>query len=250
MSSYFVAFDYQLFVGVGTTASSAPTSSSGLTEVVSLTNASINGTTDTTDAPIDYSSEYGWKNPLATNIGWSIPAAMNLALGSAGYRIIKTAWINGAAGQTLRCYKVSPVKDGSGDNAEIHSGIAQIVNFQEDTAAGNVATVSFDFQGYGQLLWYPQGNPIATLTVATNGSGMTPATYTNVPLVGSSPGQGAGSGRSATASVTVAGGGTVTSAPTITLGGTNYNVGDVLTAAIGDLGGAGTPPTFTVATVS
>lgn len=52
MSAYFVSFDYQLFVKPGTTASAAPTSSSGMTEVLSLTNASINGTTDTTDAPV------------------------------------------------------------------------------------------------------------------------------------------------------------------------------------------------------
>lgn len=175
---------------------------------------------------------------------------MNLALGSAGYRVIKAAWINGAAGQTLQVYKISPVKDGSGADPEIHAGVAQVVNFQEDTAAGNVATVSFDFSGYGQLLWYPQGLGIATLTVTSGGSGMTPATYTDVPLVGLTPGQGAGSGRSATASVTVAGGGAVTTAPTITLAGTNYNVGDVLTADLADLGGAGVAPQFTVATVS
>ena len=252
MSGYFTALDYELYVGLGTTASSAPTSTSGLTQVLSLTNASIDGSTDSTDAPLDYSSEYGWKNPLMTNIGWSVPAGMNIALGDAGYKLLKQAWLGGAAGTALRLYRVSPVKDGSGDDAEIHSGIAFVEGFQESIQAGDVATVSFTFRGYGSLLWYPQGNPIATLTVTTNGSGLTPATYSGVSLIGSTPGQGVGSGLGATADIVVAGGGTVTAAPTIVAGGTNYKVGDILTVGAGTVGDAGSDvrPTFTVSTVS
>jgi hypothetical protein len=249
-TGYFTALDYELYVGLGTTASTAPTSTAGLTQILSLTNASIDGSTDSTDAPLDYSSEYGWKNPLMTNIGWSVPASMNLSLGDAGYRILKQAWLNGAAGTALKVYRVSPVKDGSGDDAEIHSGIAFVEGFQESIQAGDVATVSFTFRGTGALLWYPQGNPIATLTVTTAGSGMTAATYSGKALVPVNPAPGVGSGKGATANIVVAGGGTVTSAPTIAAGGTNFKVGDVLTVAIGDVGGAGTPPTFTVATVS
>jgi hypothetical protein len=252
MSGYFTSLDYELYVGLGTTASSAPTSSSGLTQVLSLTNASIDGSTDSTDAPLDYASEYGWKNPLMTNIGWSVPASMNLALGDTGYKLLKQAWLGGAAGTALRFYRVSPVKDGSGDNAEVHSGVCFVEGFQESIQAGDVATVSFTFRGYGSLLWYPQGNPIATLTVSTNGSGLTPATYSGVSLIGSSPAQGVGSGRSATADIVVAGGGTVTAAPTVVAGGGNYKVGDILTVGAGTVGDAGSDvlPTFTVATVS
>lgn len=252
MAGYFTSLDYELYVGLGTTASSAPTSTSGLTQVLSLTNASIDGSTDSTDAPLDYASEYGWKNPLMTNIGWSVPASMNIALGDPGYKLLKQAWLGGAAGTALRLYRVSPVKDGSGDDAEIHAGIAFVEGFQESIQAGDVATVSFTFRGYGSLLWYPQGNPIATLTVTTNGSGLTPATYTGVSLIGSTPGQGVGSGKGATADIVVAGGGTVTAAPTIVAGGTNYKVGDILTVGAGTVGDAGSDvrPTFTVATVS
>jgi hypothetical protein len=252
MPSYFNSLDFQLYVGLGTTASSAPTSTSGLTEILSLTNASIDGSTDSTDAPIDYSSEYGWKAPLMTNIGWSVPASMNLSLGDEGYRILKRAWLNGAAGTALRVYRVSPVKDGSGSDAEVHSGVAFVEGFQESIQAGDVATISFTFKGYGQLLWYPQGKGITTLTVTTNGSGLTPATYSGVALIGSSPAQGVGSGLGATADVVVAGGGTVTAAPTIVVAGGNYNVGDILTVGAGTVGDAGSDvlPQFTVATVS
>lgn len=249
---YFVASDFELYVGLGTTSSSAPTSTSGLTQVLSLTNASIDGSTDSTDAPLDYSSEYGWKTPLSTNIGWSVPASINLSLGDAGYRILKRAWLNGAAGTTLQVYRKSPVKDGSGDNAEIHAGVAFVEGFQESIQAGDVATISFTFRGYGQLLWYPQGNPIATLTVSTAGSGLTPATYSGVALVGSNPAQGVGSGLGATADIVVAGGGTVSSPPSIVVAGTNYRVGDLLTVAAGTVGDAGSDvlPVFSVATVS
>lgn len=247
---YFVAFDYEMWVKNGTTSSTAPTSTSGMTQVIALTNASMSGTSDKTDAPLDYSTELGWKKPLITEIGWSVPAQMNLSLGSAAYRLIKEAWLNGAGGRALEIYRKSPVKDGSGDNAELHTGIAQIEGFDEDVQAGNVATVSFTFSGYGPLYWYPQGNPVATVTVTTAGASMTPGTYAGVALVPVSPAPGVGSGLGCIASITVAGGGTVEAAPTITNGGTNFKVGDTFTAAIADLGGGGTPPVFTVATVS
>jgi hypothetical protein len=50
----------------------------------------------------------------------------------------------------------------------------------------------------------------------------------------------------------VAGGGTVSVAPTIVAGGTNYKVGDILTVGAGTVGDAGADvlPTFSVATVS
>jgi len=61
-----------------------------------------------------------------------------------------------------------------------------------------------------------------------------------------------GSGLGATADIVVAGGGTVTAAPTIVAAGTNYNVGDILTVGAGTVGDAGADvrPTFTVSTVS
>jgi len=251
-SGYYIAFDYELFVKLGTTSSTAPTSSASMTEVISLTNASMEGSSDVTDAPLDYSSEYGWKNPLVTGIGWSTPAAMNLSLNSDGYRIIKQAWLNGAKGTTLEVYRKSPVKDGSGDNNELHAGICFVEGFQETIGAGEVASVSFTMRGYGQLMWYPQGNPIATLTIVSGGSGLTAGTYTGAALVPSAPAPGVGSGLGATATIVVHADGDVQAAPTIVAGGTNFRVGDRLTVALADVGGSGTDvaPVFEVATVA
>jgi hypothetical protein len=170
----------------------------------------------------------------------------------AGYEILKKAAINAASGAALEWYRETPVTDASGDDPEVHSGLAQIGDFSEDIAAGNISKVSFTLTGYGAYYFYPQGNPAATLTITTAGSGLTPATYTGVALISSTPAAGIGSGKGATATIVAAGGGTVTAVPTIVAGGTNYRVGDILTVAAGTVGDAGADvrPTFTVATVS
>jgi predicted RecA/RadA family phage recombinase len=177
---------------------------------------------------------------------------MNLDVTDGGYEILKKAAIKAADGTLLEWYRETPVTDNSGDNSEVHSGLAQIGDFSEDIVAGNIARVSFTLTGYGAYRFYPQGNPIATLTVTTAGSGLTPNTYSAVALISSNPAQGIGSGKGATADIVVAAGGTVTAAPTIIAAGTNYRVGDILTVAAGTVGDAGTDvlPTFTVATVS
>lgn len=72
---------------------------------------------------------------------------------------------------------------------------------------------------------------IATLTGLIGGSSYTNGTYTNVPLTG-------GLGNSALATVTVAG--NVVTSVVITNPGKIYAVGDVLSAANGNIGGTGT----------
>ena len=69
---------------------------------------------------------------------------------------------------------------------------------------------------------------IGTLGTITGGSGGTAGTYANVPLTG-------GSGSSATANITVSGG--AVTAVVILNPGTLYKVGDVLSAASGNIGG-------------
>jgi hypothetical protein len=249
--SFFAALGYKLFVKLGTTASSSPTTSAGMTRILSLDNTGIQGTSESTSV-VDYDSEQGFQSNLITSQSYSIPCSMNLDVTDAGYEILKKAAINAANGAALEWYRETPVTDASGDNPEVHSGLAQIGDFSEDIAAGNISKVSFTLTGYGAYYFYPQGNPIATLTVTTAGSGLTPATYSGVALLSSNPAAGIGSGKGATADIIVAGGGTVSAAPTIVSGGANYRVGDILTVAAGTVGDAGSDvlPVFTVATVS
>jgi hypothetical protein len=211
-----------------------------MTRILSLDNTGIQGTSESTSV-VDYDSEQGFQSNLITSQSYSIPCSMNLDVTDAGYEILKKAAINAAGGAVLEWYRETPVTDASGDDSEVHAGLAQIGDFSEDIVAGNVSKVSFTLTGYGAYKFYPQGNPAATLTI-----------YTGVSLISSSPAAGIGSGKGATATIVVAAGGTVTATPTIVAGGTNYRVGDILTVALGDVGGASgdVVPTFTVATVS
>ena len=247
--AFHVAYNYELYVGLGSSASSIPTSSTGLTRVFSLSDASIKGKSETIDAT-DYETGAGGKRKLINEIEYELPAEMNISLADAGYHIMHRAWLQGASGTLLRFYRVTPVYDGSTDDPETYAGLVSVADFDKDEAAGKVATVKFTMQGYGLPIWRPQGRPAATLTVTSGGSGLTPATYTAVPLIGANGDNGVGTG--ATVSITVAAGGSVTAAPTITTAGTNYNVGDILTANLSLIGGASgdVAPTFTVATVA
>jgi hypothetical protein len=153
--SFFASLGYKLFVKLGTTASTAPTTSSGLTRILSLDNTGIQGTSESTSV-VDYDSEQGFQSNLITSQSYSIPCSMNLDVTDAGYEILKKAAIKAADGTLLEWYRETPVTDDSGDNPEVHAGLAQIGDFSEDIVAGNIAKVSFDLIGYGAYDWNAQ----------------------------------------------------------------------------------------------
>lgn len=248
---FFATLGYKTYVKLGTSASTVPTSSTGMTRVLSLDNTGIQGTSQSISV-LDYDSELGFQNTLITSQSYTMPCSMNLDVSDAGYKILKIAALQAAGGVLLEWYRETPVTDGSTSNPEVHAGLAQVSDFSEDITAGNIAKVSFTLTGYGRYDFYGQGKPAATLTVTNAGSGLTAATYTPVTLIPVSPAPGVGSGKGLTASIVVAAGGTVTAAPTVISGGSNFKVGDTLTVALADVGGAGADvaPTFTVATVS
>lgn len=248
---FFAALGYKTYVKLGTSSSTIPTSTSGMTRILSLDNTGIQGTSQSTSV-LDYDSELGFQNNLITSQSYTIPCSMNLDVSDAGYEILKIAALRAAAGVLLEWYRETPVTDGSGSNPEIHAGLAQVGDFSEEITAGNIAKISFTLTGYGKYNFYGQGKPAATLTIASAGTGLTPATYTDVALVPVTPAAGVGSGKGLVATIVVAAGGTVTAVPTVVSGGSNFKVGDTLTAALADVGGSGADvaPVFTVATVA
>lgn len=149
--AFFTALGYRFYVKLGTTASTAPTSSSGMTEVLSLENAGINISTDTTDV-LDYGSTLGYKASVVTGQSYEIPMSMNLDLRDAGYKLLREAAQEAAAGTTVEWYRESPEMTTTGD-PEKTSGVAWVTNFQEQIQAGNVAKVSFTLRGYGEPQW-------------------------------------------------------------------------------------------------
>jgi hypothetical protein len=240
--AFFAAFGYELWVATGTTASTAPTSTAGLTRIFSLDNAGIQSTSDTVDV-IDYGSDGGFKANLVTGNSYTISCSMNLDVTDAGYALLKNAALTAGTGTTLRWFRLTPVTDGSSDTAEAHAGVAFVTNFSEDITAGNVAKVTFDLAGYGAYTFVPQGGTagtgIATVTITDGGANLT--AKNGVELVG-------GSGFGAIANLTVVTG--AITAVTIVNAGTGYAVNDVLTVLDPAVVGTGdTLPTFEVATL-
>jgi hypothetical protein len=153
--AFFAALGYKLWVKLGTTASAAPTNTTGMTRVYSLDNSGIQAQSDTTDV-IDYDSEQGFKASLITGQSYTIPCSMNLSVTDAGYKLLKQAALEAASGTTVQWYRETPVTDDSGDLPEVHAGVAQVGSFSEDVQAGNIAKVSFDLIGFGAYQWVAQ----------------------------------------------------------------------------------------------
>lgn len=152
---YFAALGYKLYVKAGTTSSTNPTASTGMTLVGNLSDCPIQGSSDTTDV-IDYSSTQGFKKSVVTGMGYTVPSTMNLDLNDAAYAILKDAFLN-ATTKTVEWYRESPEMSSTG-NPEYHSGVAFVTDFQESVAAGQVATVSFTLTGYGSPTWTAETN--------------------------------------------------------------------------------------------
>jgi hypothetical protein len=245
--AYFASLDVRLWIKLGTTASAAPTSSSTMTEVLSMTNASISVSSDT-QTVLDYSTDFGFATQLVTGNNYSISCALNLDPTSEGYLTLKRAAQTSANNVAIQWYRELPLVGTSNDNPQVDAGVAFVSNWSESLEAGSVASVSFDLLGYGAPKNYRQGDPVATLTITGAGSGLTAGT--GVALVSTTPAQGNGSGRNATATITVNGSGEIQTT-TIVAGGQGYKVGDVLTISDGAVVGSGdTAPVLTVATVS
>ena len=154
--AFFAALGYRFYVKAGTTASTAPTASTGMTEVLSLTNAGIQGASTTTDV-LDYGSTQGFNASLVTGQSYTVPCTMNLNLNDAGYAILKQAALDAAMGTTVEWYRESPEMSSTG-SPEYHSGVAFVTDFSEDITAGNVASVSFTLTGYGAYVWSAETN--------------------------------------------------------------------------------------------
>lgn len=148
---YFNALGYRFWVKAGTTASTAPTASTNMDEVLNLANAGIQSQSDTQDV-LDYGSTFGFKKQLVTQQSYSIPMTMNLDLRDAGYKTLRQASLDAPNGVTVTWYRESPEMTTAGD-PEKCAGVAQVTNFQEDIQAGNVAKVSFTLTGYGAYTW-------------------------------------------------------------------------------------------------
>ncbi|MEB3209599.1 MAG: hypothetical protein VKK63_11900, partial [Synechococcus sp.] len=68
-----------------------------MTRILSLDNAGIQGTSESTSV-VDYDSEQGFQSNLITSQSYSVPCSMNLDVTDSGYDILKQAAIKAADG--------------------------------------------------------------------------------------------------------------------------------------------------------
>jgi hypothetical protein len=242
---YLINFDHELWIAKGTTASAVPTSTTGLTKVFNLTDASMSSTSNTQNVQ-DYDSDPTSERAAVLSIAKTMPVVLNLSPGDPGYQILMEVNERGTENLAVRYFRISARVPGStGADPECRAGIATVTGFSEGRAVAGVGAMTFTLTAFGGSTWYPQGGAAATVTVTSGGSGMTPATYTAVPFIPVGIG-----GRNVVGTVVVAAGGLVSAAPPITAGGNNVRVGDIYTVAAASVGTTGIMPTFAVATVA
>lgn len=152
---YYAALGYKLYVKAGTTSSTSPTTSTGLTLVGNLSDAPIQGKSNTTSV-LDYNSTQGFEKSVVTGMSYTVPCTMNLDLNDAAYAVLKDAFLN-ATTKTVEWYRESPEMSATG-NPEYHSGVAFVTDFQENIKAGSVAEVTFTLTGYGSPTWVAETN--------------------------------------------------------------------------------------------
>jgi hypothetical protein len=147
--AFMSAIGYRLWIANATTADDThPSASTGLTEILNLTNAGIEGTTET-QTVTDYGTTGGFQKAVATSQSYSIPMAMNLDTVDDGYKLLKDSALAAPTGQYIKWYRESPDPGAAVDTVEKHAGIGIITDFSESIEAGGIATVSFTLQGYG-----------------------------------------------------------------------------------------------------
>jgi hypothetical protein len=244
---YKAALELRLFLKLGTTASSAPVSTTGMTEILSLSDASLQTTSETQTAT-DYQTPFGYGNLLVTGKSWTMPLQLNLDVTSEGYKLLRRADTGAPGGTTVQLWRELPLFGSSNTDPQVETGVAFVGGYQETMARGNIMTISFTLNGYGPPLTYQQGDGIATLTLTNPGAGLSAGT--GIALVPVTPAAGNLSGLGGTATITVNGSGIIQTA-TIVDAGRNFKVGDTLTMNDPAVFGTGdTAPLFTVATVA
>ena len=157
--TFFITYGVKVWVKACTLSATAPTASTGMTELTNLIDQPFEIKSDTKDI-ITQGSSLGFKKPVVTGNEWSIPLEMNLDVASDGYALLKFAALNAAksgVNNALQVFMQTPVTDGSAEAPETHAGIAQVADFKQEMKAGEVATVKCKLVGFGDPVWDNQG---------------------------------------------------------------------------------------------
>ncbi len=146
--AFMSAIGYRLWIGNAASATAShPTSNSGLTEILNLTNCSLETSTES-QSVTDYGTAQGYQKAVATSQSYSIPMSMNLDQVDAGYLLLKAA-SNNSMTQFVHWYRETPDPGASVTTVEKYAGTGIITSFSEAIEAGSIAVVNFTLLGYG-----------------------------------------------------------------------------------------------------
>ena len=148
---FFNAFGYKFYAKKGTSSSTAPTDSTGLTEIKNLSNAGLSSSSDSQEVITYDTSTNGWKQQIVTANSYTISCELNIDTADDGYKLLKEASRDCAIGVMIEWFRETPAPPAGGgaSTSETHAGVATVANFSEDIQAGNVAKCTFDLVGYG-----------------------------------------------------------------------------------------------------
>jgi len=85
---FFNAFGYKFSAKKGTSASTAPSAATGLTEIKNLSNAGISSSSDSQEVITYDTSTNGWKQQIVTANSYTISCELNIDTADAGYKLL------------------------------------------------------------------------------------------------------------------------------------------------------------------
>jgi len=215
---FFNAFGYKFYAKKGTTSSTAPAASTGLTEIKNLSNAGISSSSDSQEVITYDTSTNGWKQQIVTANSYTISCELNIDTKDSGYKLLKEASRDCATGVMVEWYRETPGSVGTtgpaanlGVTGNGGSGITAVgpaltgVAVTSTTGAGTGLTVTLTVVGgvvTGAVIaaggsGYKSGDSVTiakagvagaasdiTLQVLTIGSSGTPEVHAGVAAVG------------------------------------------------------------------
>lgn len=105
---FFNAFGYKFYAKKGTSSSTAPTASTGLTEIKNLSNAGISSSSDSQEVITYDTSTNGWKQQIITANSYTISCELNIDTKDSGYKLLKEASRDCATGVMIEWFRETP----------------------------------------------------------------------------------------------------------------------------------------------
>ena len=118
---FFTAIGYRTYVGRGNTASTIPTSATGLEEIKNLSDAGIQSQSQTQQVTTYDTQNLGWDVALTTSQSYTVNCTLNVDTTDSGYIMLKELARDSAAGAMARWYRTTPVVASTGSAGPVQT---------------------------------------------------------------------------------------------------------------------------------